>query len=1025
MKKLSLVMVIIFNYFHVISQNDKYTPNVIPIPPSSFEFLKYGEIPVSEYTGIPNITIPIYTIKDGDLELPISLTYHAGGIRVAEEATWVGLGWQLDVGNITQVVNDRDDLGETTKEMPDYYYYPYTQDFTWRYNYPFNNGNDVPPTNGISQDNPYHSFTVFMDYYFPINGEWVRRPHMFNAESNGHNYIDSEPDIFKANFFGHNLEFIKDFATGSIKLLNRKNYLINPQTNASGDLVWEITAPDGIEYHFKEIEEVKNEKSCSSVDDVTDCINTHEVVSRIWHLTQVVDTKKRSVAFNWKKTSDTYLLPAFSQKVKQIKFSNEHKFLNCHCDGLKIYKEGAGSKNNQTLDCYSVSTNQALKRSYLSSIDFRTGRIDFSVSSRNDIKGDIKLDQIIIKNKYLQSVVRYDFKYAYFEGHNDGGSSQKDFSSYYNKTTEELTKRLKLNSVQKYGDNPYTFKYNKTTLPSKASYGVDYWGFYNGKTTNTSLVPNPVNIDKPEMGDNGNDRRSNLAYSKAGILETIIYPTGGKTTFEYELNSFIPGFYASINTGCGLRIKTLTDYSDSKMQQKTEYKYEDGQLMLPLRFYGSYSIRRRIAVMVFYDYQIKYISGNNFYSSSLLGSGNNVGYGKVTKTMKNSEGETNGWIESMYHNNPDIGAHDNKKDLSLPGRKDHYNPDNGLIRNKKIYNSSGNPVKFIINEYYGFQMSDVYYGAKCIYSNLYTQFIPSNNIPCLEYFYEQDLVGYYPIYSGESLLKSTTTEEFRDNGTVTFTETYTYNSNNLLKYKDITNSNSDRIRYTYLYPNEKPEPYMSDLVSKNVVNRPVHIYKDIDTDNPPYVIPSDLTYEMRESYSNYGGLILLSKVDEKYVKTEPYSETITYDDYDTYGNVMEYHEKDNMHIMYVWGYNNSYPVIKAENCSNNSILTTAVSNSLPDGFSTLDALLDYVYDFSDETKKSTWQSFNSSLRSKNSMNTVMISTYTYKPLVGITSETTPNGITTYYEYDDFSHLKTIKDQNGHIIKEYDYHYKDQ
>ncbi|MEM9337086.1 MAG: RHS repeat domain-containing protein [Bacteroidota bacterium] len=51
--------------------------------------------------------------------------------------------------------------------------------------------------------------------------------------------------------------------------------------------------------------------------------------------------------------------------------------------------------------------------------------------------------------------------------------------------------------------------------------------------------------------------------------------------------------------------------------------------------------------------------------------------------------------------------------------------------------------------------------------------------------------------------------------------------------------------------------------------------------------------------------------------------------------------------------------------------------------------------------------------------------YTYKQSVGITSETDASGKTTYYEYDNFSRLKTIKDHNRSILKQYEYHYQGQ
>lgn len=54
-----------------------------------------------------------------------------------------------------------------------------------------------------------------------------------------------------------------------------------------------------------------------------------------------------------------------------------------------------------------------------------------------------------------------------------------------------------------------------------------------------------------------------------------------------------------------------------------------------------------------------------------------------------------------------------------------------------------------------------------------------------------------------------------------------------------------------------------------------------------------------------------------------------------------------------------------------------------------------------------------------------MTTYTYTPLVGITSSTDAKGQTTYYEYDDFQRLKWIKDQEGNILKATDYHYQNQ
>jgi YD repeat-containing protein len=59
------------------------------------------------------------------------------------------------------------------------------------------------------------------------------------------------------------------------------------------------------------------------------------------------------------------------------------------------------------------------------------------------------------------------------------------------------------------------------------------------------------------------------------------------------------------------------------------------------------------------------------------------------------------------------------------------------------------------------------------------------------------------------------------------------------------------------------------------------------------------------------------------------------------------------------------------------------------------------------------------------LNGALITTYTYNPLVGITSQTDPNGVATYYEYDSMGRLWRINNDKGNVLKQYDYHYSTQ
>jgi len=86
--------------------------------PTAASLGKFGDIPVSLYTGVPDISIPLFTAKGRTLELPIVLKYHAGGIRVEEIAGWAGLGWTLEAGGaITRTVRGLVD------ESPGGYYF--------------------------------------------------------------------------------------------------------------------------------------------------------------------------------------------------------------------------------------------------------------------------------------------------------------------------------------------------------------------------------------------------------------------------------------------------------------------------------------------------------------------------------------------------------------------------------------------------------------------------------------------------------------------------------------------------------------------------------------------------------------------------------------------------------------------------------------------------------------------------------------------------------------------------------------
>lgn len=95
------------------TEEDITYPVIIPPSPNASSLGVYGDVPVGHYTGIPSISIPLYEVVSGRIKVPVTLSYHAGGIRVSQEASWAGLGWSLNAGGvISHSVFGADDLND-------------------------------------------------------------------------------------------------------------------------------------------------------------------------------------------------------------------------------------------------------------------------------------------------------------------------------------------------------------------------------------------------------------------------------------------------------------------------------------------------------------------------------------------------------------------------------------------------------------------------------------------------------------------------------------------------------------------------------------------------------------------------------------------------------------------------------------------------------------------------------------------------------------------------------------------------
>ncbi|WP_025744123.1 hypothetical protein, partial [Aquimarina pacifica] len=509
--------------------------NIVPPSPNAASLGQYADVPVSNYTGIPNISIPLHTVKSGDIDLPISLSYHASGIKVAQEASWVGLGWTLNAGGvITRQVRGLDDFGSEgylrTDRFP-----PYTED-------------NLPD---LSESNQFN------EYYDPLNT----------------GFLDGEPDIYYYNFLGFSgkIIFEKQLEDTIYGVSVAQNNLKFKYTKSTG--TWVITDGNGTNYYFGGSTATEKTYNFSDSDDnflehvsvsipsTFGHVNDKQISDTAWYLTKIESAKKDEINFFYKSPSYTKSQVHYTELLYNAMSSE------------LVYSQGPGYISSNVGAPYKLygGSQQVTKDICLERIAFADGALLFNTEDRIDLDVHSLSDN---NAQRLSSIVLFDL--------NDNQIKKTNFEYSYMGSGGSNNVRLKLETIQEssYTDAgnevtipPYEFTYNPTSLPEKTSFNVDYWGFSNGRnnasiweyagsvTLNSSyltnnnahrtltesyakekiksLAPNyENNYNGEEVFIRGANREVNFASAQAGILTAIKYPLGGTTTFEYESNEY-------------------------------------------------------------------------------------------------------------------------------------------------------------------------------------------------------------------------------------------------------------------------------------------------------------------------------------------------------------------------------------------------------------------------------------------------------------------------------------------------------
>ncbi len=553
---------------HIIMAQEP--PTVVRPSPQAVGLGRFGDWPVSTYTGVPNISIPLHTISYRDISIPISVNYHASGIRVEDEASPIGLGWSLNAGGmISRTIHGEDDLDGLGKGFP------------------------LVNQDGSTTSRIYTGqFREFKGYPFdPVVAAFDKTglvPWTFLQEFQDKK-IDPEPDIFQYSFLEFSGKFVFEQGQTINNLVDiagypnlQKSRYLRCRTLEGSDVTilfdplynsWLIIDGGGYQYIFRTIEYTEiHTASCGGISGGA-CSNptwfdANALNITAWYLDKIISPSNTEVTFTYDLTplyqEDYSVSPYLSKsQLRTDKVSSEVVEVLTLAETDK--HEDIIIPGPISITCWSGVRLPAEKKTtqlnyrnhvYLKEIVTPFEKVEFTKSSRTDM-----LDGYDPSNVNTRIYGIYGFIHSSLKGpQRYTGLKIKDANNqlfkeiifdnnhYFNPNGDSKLKRLKLQGVQECGSssndciNPYKFYYNEqVALPAKDSYAQDFWGFYNGENDNPSLIPTGA-YKSPITGQitfTGEANRQPSAYHmQAGILETIQYPTGGITDFEFEPNDY-------------------------------------------------------------------------------------------------------------------------------------------------------------------------------------------------------------------------------------------------------------------------------------------------------------------------------------------------------------------------------------------------------------------------------------------------------------------------------------------------------
>lgn len=942
-------------------------------PPLIASLARYGEIPIDHSTGVPSIEIPIHVLKMGDIEIPIKITYHSSGIKVRDIASEVGLGFTLNIGaSMSATVLGREDHLQLNEHL-----------------YPGENEMAAAINNAVTNQ----QVQSISDYFRQIlTGPEVR---------------DHFSDRFQYQLStGESGVFRFDYVTGEPHFMPYQPIKVDYDEHDVS-----IVSTNGYRHYFQ-----------------------RAGVEKAYKIKKIVSPNTNdSIMYHYNLNSNIYPWVNADYSVM---------WKDKHCE--LVPDQFMGGLRLQCSDIYSSFPQVEVSLSYTDSplldslvsddeiihFEYATGRLDdFYPSSSSTLR---RLTKITVKDRWTRDIIKvFTFQHSYF------GSQQA-------KNRRMRLDRILIAGSGQSSGGEYEFTYHTTVeLPeypagnkmsgfNNSVWHEDYWGYYNG-ALNSHLFPSFFStFGIPGFSLSAN-MEPNPIYTKACILTSIKYPTGGNTLFEYEQHRT-----ASSPTpiGGGLRLKKITSYAaPSSPATIKEYLYDDpyADPIVPVDYKWAspqeHWVHYKRASPTFEVFTSNY---NSYMAmgKSLLPTGINYGpsvvYGKVTE-LSGQENDNIGKVVYTYES-PDSEesryprpTHIEKKYLG------YYHSDLGnyvpRLSTKTVYKFEDNlfwKVSEEQNSYERLRTREFNTGISLASTILLESFSDDASTTMAAYNqynmreYLNSLVFANTKGFEEAVVLKTSISRTFENNVLQTEEitTYDYDANYVqISAINRNNSKGSSLKDEFRYPFNHNAPAYTAMVERNMLTT--------QTEHLRYS-NGQLFESVRTGYGFWGNgswttstsrLILPKQVDVTYSTLGDVRE-ISYNRYNNLGKVVEVVQKQNAPRTYLWSYNGRYVIARIDNATFADVRLALNDVSAP----FLELLASKAAPTAADIDRI------NALRSMASMKNASVTTYTHRPSIGLSSMTDPRGIKEFYEYDGYGRLTLVKDHDGHILRAYCYNY---